>query len=371
MKKHMPISPEKAFLFLAITFGILLVFITPPFQTPDENDHFYHAFQIAEMKFKAEKNENKVGGLLPTSLKKTVETTMDDIAFHPEKKITIKNIFAALKIPLNVKDREFIEFTTVTYSPVVYIPQSMGIFIGKTLKFSPLILMYIGRSFNLFFWIIIIYLTIKITPILKWTFYLLAIMPMSIFLSSSLSADTITNALCFLFISFVFSCAFQKEGKITNNDIFIILLLSILISLTKHVYFITSAIFLIIPYEKVDNRKKYNIIFLSLIVLSASVFIGWYLITKELLPPLLKSDVFPNEQIAFIVKHPIKFLLISIKTLSSKKFLSHFVGQLGWLDTQMSWLFITSYILILWLSSFVGKVENFTVSKYQKVISSK
>lgn len=38
---------DKWFLILAITFGILLIIVTPPFQAPDEYNHYYRAIGIS------------------------------------------------------------------------------------------------------------------------------------------------------------------------------------------------------------------------------------------------------------------------------------------------------------------------------------
>ena len=42
------LTPEKAYLFLGLIFGILFLMITPPFQVPDEPQHFYRAFHVSE-----------------------------------------------------------------------------------------------------------------------------------------------------------------------------------------------------------------------------------------------------------------------------------------------------------------------------------
>ena len=42
-------TPEKIYIALALIFGLVLVFITPPLQTPDEHDHLNRAYQLAEL----------------------------------------------------------------------------------------------------------------------------------------------------------------------------------------------------------------------------------------------------------------------------------------------------------------------------------
>ena len=42
------IQPEKAFLVLALIFGIAILCINPPFQVPDEQVHFYKSYALTD-----------------------------------------------------------------------------------------------------------------------------------------------------------------------------------------------------------------------------------------------------------------------------------------------------------------------------------
>ena len=62
------IAPQRFFLLTALTFGLLVIFITPPFQVPDEINHFYRAWQLSEGQFLPVKNDARVGGFIPKSV---------------------------------------------------------------------------------------------------------------------------------------------------------------------------------------------------------------------------------------------------------------------------------------------------------------
>jgi hypothetical protein len=40
-------DPASVFAWVALLIGALLVALTPPFQVPDEPNHFYRAYQVA------------------------------------------------------------------------------------------------------------------------------------------------------------------------------------------------------------------------------------------------------------------------------------------------------------------------------------
>ena len=68
IKNIINLSIEKIFVLLAILFGILYVFILPPFQSVDEGMHFFRTYQISEGHLTAKKIDGKVGDEIPSSL---------------------------------------------------------------------------------------------------------------------------------------------------------------------------------------------------------------------------------------------------------------------------------------------------------------
>ncbi len=71
------IVPEKAYLILALVFGLLLVFITPPFQVPDEDQHIYRSYQLAEF------NIFQYDSTVPDSLVKLSDTFQQNEFLSP------------------------------------------------------------------------------------------------------------------------------------------------------------------------------------------------------------------------------------------------------------------------------------------------
>ncbi|MBN1384125.1 MAG: DUF2142 domain-containing protein [Elusimicrobia bacterium] len=362
------LRPENAFLFIAVTFGMMMVFVTPPFQTPDEPAHFYRAYQISGLKMISKKQNGKVGDYLPESLHITTVKTMDDIHFKPHNKVKFSEILPAFKIPLSSGNKTFIEFPNMArYCPAAYIPQSVGIAIGRLLRLSPLVLMYMGRICNLAVWVLLVYLAIKITPVSNWLFFILALTPMSLFVSSSLSADVPLNAASFLFIAICLQYAFEENKTVKPSDIFILFLLSIFLSLTKLIYLFIPLIFLIIPVKKIGTPKKYYTIFTLLILSCAFLTGGWYLVIKNLVVPL-KPDIFVDKQIAYVLHNPLKFLEVVIKSLSSARYIDHFVGRLGWLDTKMSLIFTVPYFLIIITVALIDTKKDIVITLKQRII---
>lgn len=375
-KLFFSIVPEKIFLFLGIVYGMLLLLITPPFQSPDEPEHFYRSFQISEGHLVAQKRQNGIGGDLPESLYVTAKM-FHRLILQPERKQNIEDIFNLLSLPLNKDNRIFTHFpNTAVYSPIPYLPQALAISLGKLFYFSPLLLMYLGRISNLLIWVLLVYFAIKLTPFCKWLFFLLALMPMSLFQAASLSADSFTNCLSFLLIALFLRIAFTENSAIQKRHIYILVILSLLLSLSKQVYFLIPLLFLLIPTDKFGARKKYFAIFFFFFFMNIVVLLIWYSII-DIVRDIYKIyklyeiySVSPDKQMLFILSHPLEYCRILVMTYMEnwKIYMDSFVGQLGHLDTSLSELFRVSYLTILIFVALADTHESIVISLKQRCL---
>jgi len=364
------IVPEKAFVLLGLIFGILFLLITPPSQVPDEQSHLYRAFQISELQIIAIREKKQIGGPLPANLVDTAQRVSEGVSGHPQMKQKPEEIFSRLNLPLESKKRIFGYFpNTSLYSPIPYLPQAFGIALGKLIGVSPIILMYMGRIANLLVWIFLVYFSIKIVPGIKWLLFLLALTPMSLFQASSLSADAFTNGISFLFLSTILYHALDKHTNIKVANIYLIYLISVLLSLSKIAYFPLIFTYLLIPKNKLGNTKRYLQIFALLIVLNFGAIAIWSLATKHLYIPLLPG-VAPTEQVLFIINHPLKYIQIVINTILRYGWLNirEFIGVLGWLDTLMPKFQYYLYLIILFIVALTNKSQEIIIHNWQKII---
>jgi len=378
--QRLSFKPQNVFLFSAVTWGTLTVFITPPFQVPDEPNHFFRAYQIADGTFFPETSNNRVGGFIPVSLIHT-RNMFGDIAFHPGKKIKSETIFRSLEIPLNPKETAFAFFpNTGLYTPVPYIPQSLVIIIGKLFNAPPLVLLYSGRLFNLFCWIILVTFAIKTTPVFKWFFVVLALMPMSVFQASSVSADVLTNGIVFLFITFMFKLAFDDHKSFKKYDLCFLIFLLVILILSKYAYFFLFLLWFLIPVKKAITNKKYILAtFLLLFITGLTLSISGYFV-KHIHGSIDSAVNYygngggvpvanPYLQIQYIITHVGSYFNIILNAFwFNKFFVSTFIGNLGWLDTPLPVLYVLVAVTILILAALGDSNENITISMKKKSV---
>ncbi len=340
-------KPEIAFVWIGTIWGSLFLFVTPPFQVPDENRHFYRAYQVSEGALIGTKQNDAGGGDLPESVIYTAEYT-SYLRFHWERKYRFRDTLILLGFPLQPQDRMFASFVSVIYSPIPYIPQALAILPARLLELSPILMMYFGRIFNFTAWLALVYLAIRITPMYRWLFALLALMPMSVFQAASLSVDAVTNGLAFLTIAFFLRCAFDKGKAVSFRDMVLLLLLTLCLSLCKMVYFLLVFLFLLIPRRKIGSVRRYLLLLLTLATANLLAAGLWNLCNRDF-SDTVRPTTQVQAQIELIKTQPGQFLSILLQTIRHRTgyLCDTFVGRLGWLDTPLPTYLIVSWWLLL------------------------
>lgn len=250
------ILPEYAFLTIAIVFGLLMVVVTPPFQVPDEPSHLYRSYQVSEL------NIFKYKDVVPQSLVQ-LSAMCNRMKFMAHEKTSKAEILALDSIGLNPEIRTYAESTNYT---LPYLPQAFGIFIGRVFNLQPLWMFYLGRLFNLLVSVVLLFLAIRITPVLKWLFFLLGVMPMTLYQMASLSYDAMTISLSFLLVATVLNFALNKAKVIRTRDLLMLFLIVIFLAAAKPPYYILAFTFLIVPVKKLGSWLKFSLVLAGLTI---------------------------------------------------------------------------------------------------------
>jgi len=286
------------------------------------------------------------------------------MAHHTKEKVRLNDVFSLLHLPLEdrIKSNDYFRNEL---SPIAYIPQILGIELGKAFNLSPLIFMYLGRIMNLAAWIFLVFTAIKTTPIFKWLFCLLALSPMSLFQSASLSKDSFTIGASFLVISLSLQYAFDETKTVRIRDLFLLFFLTTLVFITKQYCFFLYLLFLLIPIRKIGSKKKYFAAFILPISLGVLAFVAWISSTRD-----ISSFLHSNQQLHFILTHPSQYTFVILETIlrEGKDYLEGFIGRLGWLDTPLPQFLRFFYGTMLVFIALNEKAERVVIGFKQKMI---
>jgi uncharacterized membrane protein len=381
------IRPERIYLYLALSAGCILVFLTPPLQVPDENYHLYRAFQLSELNvFQSDKT-------VPKSLV-TLYDTLNRMNFQTIEKTSREEILSLGKVSLDPTNRITIDVPNY-FMP--YIPQAIGISIGRVFSFSPVMLVYIGRLFNVLLSILIVFYAIRITPVFKWVFFLLGLMPMTVFLFASLSKDGLTISFCFLLIALFLQYAFDNDKKITVRDLVVLFGVSSFMALTRPIYLIILVMYFFIPVHKIGSLRKYLILFLGLL-LSAFLFSQIMSIAGMIQKPAKETSVTTGNtasqptsslnislsdltkpatgadahaQKNWILHNPGQYLLIVFKsTFIYMRMinLDSFVGIFGWMSRPLPTWLINLYLWVLVFTALIISGDDYKLGPRNRLL---
>ena len=365
-------QPQRAFLLIGVVFGLLMLLFNPPLRVNDEHITLFKSYSVSGGHFTAERMGSAAGSLIPKSYEKTVEQLK--LIPNGDYKLRVKDIELALKIPLKNNDRFFINYSSwaiLTYSPINFVPQALGVEIGKLFNLSPVIHIYLGRIFNLLLWLFLSYLAILVTPIHKWVFFLLCLMPKVVNLAASLSADSITIALIFLTIAYFLKLALDDSVKsISRRQLFFIFLLAFLLSLAKPLSSLLLLLFLMVPSKKFGGKKKYAVVFTLLLLFAVFVFAGWSVLGMGGATHFDKT-ISPSAQLKFMVTHPFAFTEVFLRTIRRAKQVWVFgiTGELGWGQILLPIYFVYIFYFILIAVAALDKDDRILLKARQKAVA--
>jgi uncharacterized membrane protein len=368
-------APHRVFSVLAPLFGLLFLVLTPPFQVPDEPEHFYRAYQLAEGRILGSADRSgagpRAGGVLPRSLATAAGLAMGDVPHHESVKIDPAALRGALAVPLAPHDRAFLDFpATVLYSPVPYLPQAAAAGLGRLAGAGPLVLLYLMRAANLLAWLLLAGAAIRTTPIFRWVFLLLALAPMSLAQAASASADAVTNGTAFLFIALVLRAALGPEAQAGRGARIAMALTAAAVALGKPVYAVLPLFALVIPAARLGGPKR-KTAFTAVLLLSAwGLTAAWSLAAAGASVPL-QTDASAAGQIRFALAHPSVFLgaLEHSLTVHVRDHFPEFIGQLGWLDVTLPLGLVWTFYLALVGAGLTDKVPGVALSRGRRVFS--
>jgi uncharacterized membrane protein len=342
------ITPERCVLVLGLVVGLLYLVVTPPFQAPDEPSHFARAYHISEGRLLAVRGSRYAGGDLPAVIPSLYAIFVERVPGHPDRKISRGDYRAAFRIPMERNIRTFVGYpAAAAYTPIPYIPQALGVAVGRVANARPLVIFYLSRLSNLLICTALVYGAVKVTPFFKWVFACLAMTPMATFLRSSASGDALNDAAALLLIALVLALAFTAAGG--NRAMLVSLVVAAaLVATSKPVYGFLPLLVFLIPRSNLNTPTRYWALVSAVVAMTGvALLVSSWIATTRYVP--LRADVRAADHLALIAGHPIRFLGVASRTLGEEfpLYLSHFVGTLGWLDTPLPGPAVYGYAVLL------------------------
>lgn len=306
-------KPEWFYVALATVGSLGFVFLTPPFQAPDEAAHYIRVQYIANGYILPadSRNINEQSGISRSVEKVITETfSSSDLQGSSAVKYNANHIAIALGEGYS-KDRSY-RPPMISYSPIPYLPAIPGLVISNALGLSPLVGLYIARLSIAFATIAIMFLAIGRLPQKRYLLAAIGVVPMLLFQQSVVNADGVSYALLALFVAQIIRIYVltKQHEKITNREWWLLVGLSASIVLCRPLLFLMLPAALIL----IGNRQSWKWLAISA-VSAVIVAAGWASIIAGTSTAAVSGhtpdNVSPAGQIAYLEQQPKKVLRVA------------------------------------------------------------
>lgn len=301
----------KQFIILATVLGLGYFIVTPFGSGTDEVSHFLRVFKISQKYTNIKLQEDS---MFPLAFSKLIDYK-NNAPEAIKKYDNYINEFEAFSMNSESKYDLIDEYWNIKlYAPIQYIPQAFGVTIGRVISDNIIIIGMIGRLTGYIFWVTICALAIKIIPNKKVFFMMLCLLPINIFSAVCISGDTVTNAICMLFIAIIYKKVYLKD-KISKKENILLIFLACLIALCKIVYLPLVTLVLLLKEENFENKKSWKKFIVLTILISTIISFAWLIVGST---KLVDSNSSSKEQMEFILKNPFEYCGIIIRTITQK-----------------------------------------------------
>lgn len=361
--KKQNIPMEKLFLLVAIPLGILFLAFLPPGESPDEIMHFKRAYAVTEGHFESEVYDEvgHAGSELPVGFENSL-IDKPEVGKYEE-------VFRKISEPV-AEEKSYTAYNnTALYHFLSYLPQEIGILIGKMFGASLLVMAYLAEIFNFALWVVLIYFAIKLVPRFKTIVIFLALLPITLQEATSLAPDALAIGLGIFLIAYVCYLVYERRTRLKPIEIVLLYVMAIMIGYCKIVYLPLTALYLLIPDQRFGSKRAKWIHATCLVILLLVLNLSWLSVSSQYLMEF-NPGVNSSEQLMGIIHNPFKYLVVLLNSLNvmGEFYVTSLLGiNLGAFTFNLpTIIYLISFGMFVIL--FAQRDETLKISTFQRVV---
>ncbi|MDF0544380.1 DUF2142 domain-containing protein [Sphingobium sp. H39-3-25] len=333
-------------LTFALICAVTLIFaiLTPPFQAPDENQHYMKALFLAEGGLMAQTQGNAIGAALSRA---ALDLRNVDFPAEQPGKLTrygMDQIGVAMRADGQRPGRAFGDFPNVAnYAPTLYLPQAVGLAIGDALGLPHLGALYVGRIVNALTALLLLYAALRLLPFGRMALLAVAVLPTSTYQAGSLSPDAGINAAGWLALAISLRIGFGDMKWERGRAGALLFSVAPLLALAKGVYL--PLILSGLRWPPAREARRAWMARSGMLILSAAMgaiaFIVWmkfsggtqalyHIVSRKTGELTITAPL--AEQLSVVLRDPIGFLRILATSVAERSpvYVLQIVGRFGW-----------------------------------------
>ena len=350
-------NPETIFLCVSVPFILIFGLLNAPWNTPDSHRHFEAAYRFSSR-------------ILGQSEATEWSGRAEDVNYYENLWRQYLNFhnsdimsYSVVSSDTNLlsSDNTLIEFQEPDldmkyYSIVSYLPIVIGISLGRILGLGFILTISLGRIFTAVMYVFCIYRAIKKVPYGKYIFLFIALFPISLILASAISYDSMVLISTISFIA-TFMAVMSKPND--RKELIEMVVWSFLLGGVKGGGYLILLPLTFTLYDRNHKEQSLKKIIYAITsgLLSFVLFYSLLQIGNSSLFQLgYKGDSLLS--ISFLFEHPLRFLLMTIKsyfTYADQVIFGIPGRALGWIEKVLP-IYITGGMLLIMF--FSGWLDN-------------
>jgi uncharacterized membrane protein len=340
------------FIAVALPYALTLVFLTPPFRVPDEQEHYLYARAITTGSILPHALPNDHRGGTVTQADIELVQVFDSVPFRldhslratPELFDKARRVTGAdVLVPANY-------WGVAVYSPLAYVTPAVAMLAADALGLDRLDSFYAGRAANVLLFVLAVAFAIWIAPTGRPAFAFIFLLPMPLYEAASFSADVLAFALS----AIVCALLARIAAGLSSNGLWLwvtALLIAILSTIKSPL--IALAMPLVILGWRVSPKAA---ILLGLAVIGAWSAWNFGFALDESYAARLRTipgGVSTHDQMQFLLSHPMAIPSIAIETLRQNTLFYIGSGIGAFMNAPLA-IWFYGLALIVGLVMFVG-----------------
>lgn len=349
-KRH-PVVAAWIVLVLLASFVSGLI---PPMQSPDEHSHLTRAYMLSRgvallqtlpadapslgttpaeqaLAERMLRHGGRIGGLVDQELLKFCSTYLE-LARFAQKRLTEPEQRAVDQLAWSGEERFYLLPGTGYYLPVIYLPQALGLAVGRSLDWRIASSYQLARSLTLISSLILLALAWRVLRPNIWVAALL-LLPMNVFQLLTPTIDGLSNALALLTISLFLRAAVAQPRLRHGVSWGLAVCLLVLVGSRTHLLPLLALPFFL-AYRYRSRRDAWVALGITLLTLA------WVLFAlKTTNDPRIARAHSTSELLLLYAQQPWAFAQRVWNSLCdpalAEFYQRSFIGILGWLDTPL------------------------------------
>lgn len=365
-------------MLIALPFGLIYMNITPPLWGTDETSHFARVYQLAHGQILPHMDQANYGGSIPKNLYDLSNYTKDDLLDNKVENIPQRKDVDNISAYKRFTDKSFSKeqhayIWTASYSPVAYIGPTIGVVVADIFNTSIGQTIFLARLGSLLVYVALIWLSIRLLrdSKLKWLIFVIALLPISLFQASVVTADSIATGLSLLFISLFIRLIQDKKLNTKNRTILNVFIgVALILPLAKINYIFLSLALILLPTTLFRTNKAAIAIKAAVTTFAIMLGLIWTSVINVSgnAPVSQRPDgikVIPAAQISFVMHQPLHFIAACVISIvkGMDSYIQSITALIGWNYISIPLVFIFALCLSIIFSAMYAKDELIVIRK--------